>query len=55
MLEAYAQKFNFLVKEIPEHVLNQVIISSTKIREALLSSDIENANKFLGYDYASGR
>ncbi len=51
LLEAHAEKFNFRVKEIPEHVLNEVTISSTKIRKALLDSDIETANKFLGYDY----
>ena len=51
LLEASASQFNFEVKEIPEHVLNHVTISSTRIREALLSSDIETANQFLGYDY----
>jgi riboflavin kinase/FMN adenylyltransferase len=51
LLEAYEEEFNFQVKEIPEHVLNQVTISSTKIREALLNCDIETANKYLGYDY----
>jgi riboflavin kinase/FMN adenylyltransferase len=51
LLEAYIDKFNYLVKEIPEHVLNQVIISSTRIRGALLNADPETANKFLGYDY----
>jgi riboflavin kinase/FMN adenylyltransferase len=51
LLEAYAGKFNYVVKEIPEHVLNQVIISSTRIRGALLNADPETANRFLGYDY----
>ncbi|MBA3673632.1 MAG: riboflavin biosynthesis protein RibF, partial [Chitinophagaceae bacterium] len=51
LLEAHAEKFNFQVKEIPEHVLNEVTISSTKIRKALLDCDLETANKFLGYDY----
>ncbi len=51
LLEAYAEECNFEVKEIPEHVLNQVAISSTKIREALLKCDIETANKYLGYHY----
>jgi len=51
LLEAYAEEFNFYVKEIPEHVLNQVTISSTKIRKALLNCDIETANQFLGYEY----
>lgn len=51
LLEAYAPQLNFEVKEIPEHVLNHVVISSTKIRQAVLSSDIETANNYLGYDY----
>lgn len=51
LLEAYADEFKYTVKEIPEHVLNHVTISSTKIRQAILSCDIETANKYLGYDY----
>lgn len=45
------EEFNYKVKEIPEHVLNHVTISSTKIREALLKNDIDTANTFLGYRY----
>lgn len=51
LLEARANEYNYHVKEIPEHVLNEVTISSTKIRNALLNSDIETANKCLGYHY----
>lgn len=51
LLEAYADELNFQVKEIPEHVLDHVTISSTRIRKALLTPDIETANTFLGYDY----
>jgi len=51
LLEAYANQLNYLVKEIPEHVINHVTISSTKIREALTNADVEAANKFLGYAY----
>ena len=51
LLEAHATEFNYHVKEIPEHVLNQVTISSTKIREALLHADPATANQYLGYDY----
>lgn len=51
LLEAYAGKCNYVVKEIPEHVINHIAISSTKIRETILAGDIETANKFLGYDY----
>jgi riboflavin kinase/FMN adenylyltransferase len=51
LLENEAANFGYKVKEIPEHVLQNVTISSTKIREALLSGDIDTANEFLGYDY----
>lgn len=51
LLEAYGQQLGFAVKEIPEHLSHQVIVSSTKIREALLSSDVATANEYLGYSY----
>ncbi len=51
LLELEAPKFNFKVKEIPEHILQDVTISSTRIREALLTGEIETANNFLGYQY----
>jgi riboflavin kinase/FMN adenylyltransferase len=51
LLEAYAEKFRYTVKEIPEQVINHTIISSTRIREALLKGDIATAHEFLGYDY----
>jgi riboflavin kinase/FMN adenylyltransferase len=51
LLEDFGKQLGFLVKEIPEHVLNNVTVSSTKIREALLNSDVETANNYLGYDY----
>ena len=51
LLEKLGEKFNYAVKEIPERLLNEVIISSTKIREALSSGNIIDANSFLGYRY----
>jgi len=51
LLEAYGEKLNFRVKEIPEHLLHKIIVSSTKIREALLAADLETANEYLGYNY----
>lgn len=51
LLEDYGKKLGFEVKEIPEHLSHQVIVSSTKIREALLESDVATANEYLGYDY----
>ena len=51
LLEEYGKELGFIVKEIPEHVLNNITVSSTRIREALLQSDIEMANSYLGYNY----
>ena len=51
LMDQYSMSLGFNVKEIPEQVLNEIIVSSTKIRESLLKSDIDTANKFLGYDY----
>jgi riboflavin kinase/FMN adenylyltransferase len=51
LLVAYGKELGFAVKEIPEHILNEVVISSTKIRRALHDHDINTANKFLGYEY----
>ncbi len=51
MLEEGGSSYGFRVKEIPEHILKSVVISSTKIREALQTGAIETANEFLGYAY----
>ncbi len=51
LLEQWGTKLGFRVKEIPEKLLNEVIVSSTKIRAALLSNDVKTANQFLSYDY----
>lgn len=51
LLEKMGEMYGYKVKEIPEHVLNQITVSSTKIREALLQADIVSANTFLGYNY----
>lgn len=52
LLEEGGKQYGFHVKEIPEHVLKSVVISSTKIREALQTGAIETANEFLGYNYS---
>ncbi len=51
LLEKYSSTSGYRVIEIPEHVLQNVIISSTRIRESLLLGNIEKANEFLGYPY----
>jgi riboflavin kinase/FMN adenylyltransferase len=51
LLERLGSELGFIVKEIPEQVINEVTVSSTRIREALLHADIETANSYLGYNY----
>lgn len=51
LLEKVAPQFGFKVKEIPKHILDEIAISSTNIREAVLHTDIEMANKLLGYTF----
>ena len=43
--------YGYDVIEIPEQDINDVAVSSTLIREALLNGDIELANNFLGYPF----
>jgi riboflavin kinase/FMN adenylyltransferase len=51
MLEKNAERFNYRIKEIPKHILENISISSTNIREAILHGDIETAHKLLGYEF----
>ncbi len=51
LLVKRGKELGFEVKEISEELLNEVGISSTKIRKALLENEIELANDFLGYPY----
>lgn len=46
-----AIEYNYTLKEIPEHLLDAVKVSSTSIRNALLHGQIEEANKLLGYAF----
>jgi riboflavin kinase/FMN adenylyltransferase len=51
LLEKKAFEYNYELKEIPKHILENISISSTNIREAILHNDTETANKLLGYDF----
>ncbi|MGI8893315.1 MAG: bifunctional riboflavin kinase/FAD synthetase [Bacteroidia bacterium] len=50
-LKELAPLYNFEVEEIPEQDIDDVAVSSTKIRKALMEGDISTANKYLGYNY----
>jgi riboflavin kinase/FMN adenylyltransferase len=47
----FAPVFNYSVIEIAEQDINDVAVSSTKIREALIKGEIEVANEYLGYPF----
>lgn len=51
LLEKKAAEYNYQLKEIPKHILENISISSTSIREAILHSDIATADKLLGYEF----
>jgi riboflavin kinase / FMN adenylyltransferase len=51
MLQEMASTFNYQLEEIPKHVLETISISSTRVREAVLHSEIEKANRLLGYAF----
>ena len=51
LLEEKAPIYNYQIKEIPKHVLDEISISSTKIREAVLNGKIEIADTLLGYNF----
>lgn len=50
-LQRLSKIYDFEVIEIPEQDINDVAVSSTKIRTALLSDDIALANQFLSYPF----
>jgi riboflavin kinase / FMN adenylyltransferase len=51
LLEKKTTLYNYQLREIPKHVLENISISSTNIREAILHCDTYTANKLLGYDF----
>ena len=51
LLEAEQQKFGFRLLEIPQQVVHDLTVSSTKIRNSLQEGAILLANELLGYPY----
>lgn len=50
-LKEFGKIYNFEVEEISAKELDDVAISSTKIRKALEAGDVETANSYLGYNF----
>lgn len=51
-LKNSASLYEFEVEEIPEQDIDDIAVSSTKIRQALLNNDIQTAQKYLGNSYS---
>ena len=52
-LSKLGMEFHFAVEKINEQDIEDITISSTKIRSALQKGDIKLANKLLGYSYST--
>jgi riboflavin kinase/FMN adenylyltransferase len=50
-LIAFGEKYGFEVEQIPAQEVDDVSVSSTKIRHAIEAGDIGTANAYLGYAY----
>ena len=50
-LVAFGSILDFVVEEIPAQEIDDISISSTKIRNAIIAGDIAMANSYLGYKY----
>jgi riboflavin kinase / FMN adenylyltransferase len=50
-LREFAPVYDFDVEEIPAQEIDEVAVSSTKIRRALLEGDVSTANNYLGHHY----
>lgn len=50
-LRSFGRTFDFEVDEIPAQDIDEVTVSSTKIRKAISEGKIQTANTYLGYAY----
>lgn len=50
-LEQFGKQFGFYVTQISAKEVDEISVSSTKIRNALIEGDIATANTYLGYPY----
>lgn len=47
----FSEIFDYSVDQIPEQDIEDVAVSSTRVRESLIKGDIITANKYLGYPF----
>ncbi len=50
-LTEYSHLYDFIVEEIPAQDIDDVSVSSTKIRRALANGNLKTANNYLGYNF----
>lgn len=50
-LTEYSHLYDFTVEEIPAQDIDNVSVSSTKVRRALAEGNIKTANNYLGYNF----
>lgn len=50
-LQEFGHTYGFKVKEIPQQDINNIAVSSTKIRKAIENGEINKANSYLGYNF----
>lgn len=51
LLYDLGQRFNFKVERVAAQDVENIAVSSTKIRKALENGDVKKANRLLGYEY----
>jgi len=51
LLAREADRYQYQLLEIPKYLIDEIGVSSTEIRSAIGNSDIETANRLLGYHY----
>lgn len=51
-LKNFGSQYGFEVEEISAQLVDEVSVSSTKIRNALFEGNVELANEYLGYNYS---
>lgn len=51
-LREFGREYDFEVEEISKQDIEEVAVSSTKIRKALLAGEVEKANRYLSYPFS---
>ena len=51
LMESFAKQLNFQLREIPQHLVDSIIVSSTQIRKSIAEGNVHIANDLLGYDF----